>query len=366
VIAKPPVPELTEEVLFRALEATIGRSLVRAGDLTEEEVYRKLASKIVGQDEVLRELASAFVGGLGGWRAAKGPRGRWLFAGPTGVGKTETARLLARVLGGGEREALLRIDCNTLQGSGHDSGPAQNTLLGSPPGYRDHGPGLLSRIRDMPECIVLFDEIEKADPGVGEIVLQVLHEGRVRDATDAELDFRRAFIVFTTNAGAVYDAGRRSLGFGAEGRAPAAEAPSIDEESVIAHLKSMGLGEEFFGRHLRYFGFQGLSPEGARIILERQLEGLREQAAGRGYELGWDPALVEHLARQWQPRFGVRHLTTILRHRIDEHLSIADAQGELRGVRRIRLEPMQGAAHAAHVGVATRERREETLVIKLA
>ncbi|MGD2067609.1 MAG: AAA family ATPase [Gemmatimonadota bacterium] len=363
---RPPLEEVTEDVLIRALEATIGRSLFRPGDVTEREVFERLTSKIVGQDEVIRELASAFVGGMGSWKASKGPRGRWLFAGPTGVGKTETARRLALILGGGEREALLRVDCNTLQGSGHDSGPARNTLLGSPPGYRDHGPGLLSKVRDMPECIVLFDEIEKADPGVGEILLQILHEGKVRDATEAVLDFRRAFIVFTTNAGSSYESRRGRLGFEAGPQSATEEAPSVREEDVLAELRQRGLGEEFFGRHIRFFEFQGLDAAAARVIMEKQLQGLREVADERGYELGWDPEILDYLSLQWQPRFGVRHLTTILRHRIDEHLAIADAQGELRGVTRILLEPMGEAPSPEHAGIATRERRNQTLIIKLA
>jgi ATP-dependent Clp protease ATP-binding subunit ClpA len=366
ITAKPRLPELTEDLLFRALEATIGRSLIRPGDLTEDDVFERITAKIVGQDEVIRELASAFVGGMGSWKASKGPRGRWLFAGPTGVGKTETARALAQILGGGEREALLRIDCNTLQGSGHDSGPAQTTLLGAPPGYRDHGPGLLSKIRDVPECIVLFDEIEKADPGVGKIILQVLHEGQVRDATEAVLDFRRAFVVFTTNAGSIYESSRGRLGFEPGDATADAGTPSVDKEAVFSELRQRGLGEEFLGRHIRFFGFQGLGMDAAQVIIGKQLQSLRETAEERGYELDWAPEIVTYLAGQWQPRFGVRHLTTILRHRIEEHLAIADAQGELRGIRRIRLEPLGDEPSPEHAGLATRTRSDETLIITLA
>lgn len=367
VTGDSPLEEVTDDVLVQALETTIGRSLVRPGQLKEDDVFALLSSKIVGQDETLRELSSAFVGGFGSWQAQKGPRGRWMFYGPTGVGKTETARLLAGILGGGDREALLRIDCNTLQGSGYDSGPAQNTLLGAPPGYRDHGPGLLSRIRDMPQCIVLLDEIEKADPGVGRVLLQILDEGRVSDATSAVLDFRRAFIVFTTNAGAVYDSGVKHVGFETRGT-DLPDAPSVEERDVLDALRATGHGEEFLGRHLRFFRFGALDADALEVIIERQLAGLRQSAQLRGYEFDWAPDLVEYLSAQWQPRFGVRHLTTILRHRIEEQLSVGEAQGELRGVTRIHLEPVPSDSRRGPTGQpggAARERRDDTLVINL-
>jgi ATP-dependent Clp protease ATP-binding subunit ClpA len=201
---------------------------------------------------------------------------------------------------------------------------------------------------------------------VGEIILQVLHEGQVRDATEAVLDFRRAFIVFTTNAGSRYEASRGRLGFESGDKPADAGTPSVDKESVLAELRQRGLGEEFFGRHIRFFGFQGLGMDAAQVIICKQLEGLRESAEARGYALDWAPEITTYLAGQWQPRFGVRHLTTILRHRIEEHLAIADAQGELRGVRRIRLVPVGEQPSPERAGLATRTRSDDTLIITLA
>ncbi len=121
---------------------------------------------------------------MGGWAADReAPRGVFFFCGPTGVGKTETALALSKVLGGGG-ESLIRVDCNTLQRSGSDSGPILNILLGVPPGYigyvRGKG-GVLSRVRDNPESVVLFDEIEKADASVGKTLLRIIDTGRCED-----------------------------------------------------------------------------------------------------------------------------------------------------------------------------------------
>jgi ATP-dependent Clp protease ATP-binding subunit ClpA len=371
-MSTPPLEEVTEEVLVRAVEDSIGHSLVQPGSLTEEAVLSQLRSKIVGQDEAMEAIARAFVAGLSkDWLKHDGPRRVFFFCGPTGVGKTETAALLAGLLGGG-REALLRVDCNTLQGSGsEDPGPVINRLLGVPRGYigyaRGEG-GLLSRIRDMPECVVLFDEIEKASPAISRILLQVLDEGRVEDTDGNLLDFRRSFIVFTTNAGTTYDA-RATIGFQkdvATNRAGQA-APTVSVEAVKADLRSRGYGEEFFGRHIDFIAFDALERGDIEIVLKRQLDSLKNTAELKGYDLEWDPDVFAHLLAEWTPRFGARWVFNILRNRIVEQLALADAQGELSGVTRIRLVRGEdgGQAHAQeHIaGFAARRRDGDRLTV---
>ncbi|MFH1764067.1 MAG: AAA family ATPase, partial [Gemmatimonadota bacterium] len=368
VTRKPPGTQLTEEIIWQALEATVGHGIVREDTLTEQDLFERLGAKIVGQDETLRSIARAFLSGLGGWTAKReAPRGVFVFCGPTGVGKTETAVLLSRVLGGG-RESMVRVDCNALQGSGGDAGPALHVLLGPPPGYlgyvRGKG-GVLSRIRDNPESIVLFDEIEKAGPGVGKLLLQIMDDGRCEDRDGNLLDFRRSFIVFTTNAGTVYQR-PLAVGFGKE---PTSPEPSTDLDALKNEIRAMGLGEEFLGRISHYFVFDGLQADSVRVVLEAQLRGLAEAAEERGIQLNWGDGVVAHLVSHWQPRFGVRHLMAILRNRVTEHLSVADAQGELRGVKRVLLEVLE-APEAGKLedlaGLAVRRRENGTLVISLA
>jgi ATP-dependent Clp protease ATP-binding subunit ClpA len=367
VTSEPPAEEVGEEALWTALEDIIGHSIVRSEKIDEEELYEKLSARIIGQDETLRGIARAFVAGLGAWVKKTRPRGVFFFGGPTGVGKTETAVLLSKILGGG-RESLVRVDCNTLQGV-HDPGPALNILLGVPPGYIGYEPGkggVLSRVRDHPESIVLFDEIEKAHAGVGKVLLQIIDKGNVEDNDGNFLDFRRAFIIFTTNAGCVYDS--HQLGFDRSG-ASAVVSPRVDTEALKAELRGVGLGEEFLGRISHWFSFQGLEVDSVEKIIEIQLDRLRQKAEEMAYELAWDTDIVSYLSSQWQPRFGVRHLTTILRNRIEEQLSVADAQGELKGVTKIYLEVLdttdEGEARR-FAGVAERELQGDTLIINLA
>lgn len=365
--AEPPRPEVDEEALLQVLQDMIGHGLVRPERITESGVFDALRERILGQDDVLRAIARAFVAGLGSWRRRGGPRGVYLFAGPTGVGKTETALLLAGILGNG-RQSLLRIDCNTLQGSRSDSGPIINRLLGVPPGYvgyaRGQG-GLLSRIRDLPQAIVLFDEFEKADAGLGRLLLQIFDEGRVEDVDGYVLDFRRSYLILTTNVGCDYD--RRALGFDPDGKAGSA-APRVDEGALQRELLARGLGQEFLGRIEHSFLFAGLEGGVVRRILERQLAALRDLAAERGLRLAWSAALVDHLAAQWQPRLGARHLNTMLRHRVVEQLGVAEAHGEMSGVESVLLEIIGEKSVGALpgiVGVAERERRRGELVIRL-
>jgi ATP-dependent Clp protease ATP-binding subunit ClpA len=368
---EPPLEEVTEEVLLRAAENTIGHGVIKPGTLTEETVVEQLKATIVGQDEALATIARGFVAGLSSdWLEHNGPRRIFFFCGPTGVGKTESALILSKILGGG-REAMLRVDCNTLQGSGiEDAGPLINRLLGVPRGYigyaRGEG-GLLSKIRDLPESIVLFDEIEKASAAIGKLLLQILDEGRVEDTDGNLLDFRRAFIVFTTNAGTVYDS-KASIGFqhGVSTNRAGGFAPTVSVEAVKDDLRRRGYGEEFFGRQIDFIVFHAIERDDIAVVLGRQLERLKDTAELRGYDLTWDPDVFSHLLSEWTPRFGARWVFNILRNRIVEQLALADAQGELEGVSRIHLvlrPEVESEGERQVGGLAGRRREDDTMTV---
>jgi ATP-dependent Clp protease ATP-binding subunit ClpA len=368
----PPTRELTDDILAEALEDSLGHTVIRAGTLSVETVLGELRSKIVGQEAAMDQLATSFVAAFSeDWQRHEGPRGIFFFCGPTGVGKTETALTLAKILGGG-REALVRVDCNTIPGAGHeDPGPVINRLLGVPPGYigyvRGEG-GLLSRVRDYTDSIVLFDEIEKAHPGVGKILLQILDEGRVYDTDSNLLDFRRSFIVFTTNAGCTYESTKVPVGFALPGQfeanAAGEAAPKVSVKAVQEELRQRGYGEEFLGRNIDYIVFEAMKRDDIEVVLRRQLDGLQQTAELRDLELEYGEDVFEHLVAEWQPRFGVRQLTTILRHRIVEQLAIAEVQGELSGVTRIRLEKLPTTDEGEPAaGLAARRRDGDTMIV---
>ena len=366
---EPPLPELTEDALRTALGDMLGRGIVDGRRVSEAGVMERLKARLIGQDDVLRQIARSFVAGLGEWVRSEAPRGVFVFAGPTGVGKTEAAVILADILGNGS-EGLLRIDCSTLQGQGNDGSPSVYRLLGVPPPYlgyvRGKG-GLLSQVRDLPEAVILFDEFEKAHPDVGRLLLRILDEGAVEDADGNTLDFRRSFFIFTTNAGV--SSGRQStVGFTTSNE-PDEAGPRCDATSVMAALKDRGIGEEFLGRLNHVFVFQALGRETMRQVVEMQLRSLAQLADSRGLHFDWDEDVVPFLTTQWQPRFGARALATVLRNRITEQLSVAEAQGEMTGIEAIRIRVMSLRRPDGLEGLgalACREREGAALVISLA
>jgi ATP-dependent Clp protease ATP-binding subunit ClpA len=372
VMEQPPARQLTEAHVLQGLEDFVGPIILAGKPMPEEELRAGLKKHIIGQDEVIDGLARAVVAGRAdnGWYLRVGPRGVFLFGGPTGVGKTETALQLARLLGDG-REALVRVDCQNLQGSG--SGWESNTLtwrlLGVAPGYRGHTPGcrdgLLVRVRDFPECVLLFDEFEKADATVGRLMLRILDEGKAQDSEGNDLDFRRCFVVLTTNAGVTYrDAERGNVVFSrAASQEP--DRPEASKGDLQRDILSTGLGQEFLGRVQHVFLFQGLKPEAIREVVNRELIALRDFAQVRHKVLEWEPAVIDYLARQWQREhnLGARYLIGLVRMHILDQLNLAASLGELTDdVRRIRI---MAVAEGTNLGRSTRRREGDTLVIEL-
>ncbi len=336
-LEQPPAPSLTELHIVQALEGFIGPVVLPARTVSAEELFRHLREQIVGQDDGLHELSEAVVAGRAdnGWFMRPGPRGVFLFGGPTGVGKTETATVLARILGGG-RDALVRVDCQNLQGSG--SGWEANTLtwrlLGVAPGYKGHVPGcrdgLLVRVRDFPECVLLFDEFEKADATVGRLILRILDEGKAQDSEGSEIDFRRCIVVLTSNAGVTYNDPERGSIILGRSSGPV-ETATVTEQTVSEGLLATGLGQEFLGRVQHMILFRTLTDDNIREIIGRQLGNLRDLALARGKHLNWTTAAVDHLTRRWRthPHLGARYLTTLVRVQILDPLNVATAAGEL-------------------------------------
>jgi ATP-dependent Clp protease ATP-binding subunit ClpA len=290
----------------------------------------------------------------------------FLFGGPTGVGKTETALLLSRELGG-ERDALIRVDCQGFQGSGtgHDANTLIWRLLGVAPGYLGYQPGcrggLLVKVRECPESVLLLDEFEKADATVGKLFLRILDEGKAQDSEGNDLDFRRCFVVLTSNAGVTYQEGpKEPFGFSRWTARPAPQpAAVVTMDELRGDLRSKGLGMEFLARLHHLFLFRGLTPEAISVIVERELDKLRLTVSDKGLALEWDEEVLRLLVCAWDQQLGVRHIQGVLRVAVLDQLSIAHFQGELEGVRVIRLRA------GGPAGKVSRRRDGDTLVLLL-
>jgi ATP-dependent Clp protease ATP-binding subunit ClpA len=307
--------------------------------LTPEGVLAELRAQVFGQDPAMDAIARRFVAALEPPLLARpdGPRATLFFAGPTAVGKTETARILAAILarkcGVGE-PALIRVGCNTLQERG-DAGPIINQLLGSPPGYLGHvsgGGGILAGIRTKPDCVLLFDEVEKAGAGLFNLLLNIIDKGVEEDRAGNLLDFRRAVLIFTSNAGATYTAQRPPLGFAADGKTTAdGRMASASLASVLDSLRKHGVQEEFLGRisSMGFVVFDGLEPGAGRAILANKWQELQTQLAARRITVYREGDVDEWLLSRWHLAYGARDLLSLFRRHVEDAIINANAERPL-------------------------------------
>ncbi len=363
---------LGKPALVLAVEKMAGPVLLSEPNLDVNEFATELKKTIVGQDKILDQVAETVVASRdpsgGGLLLRRGPRGVYLFAGPTGVGKTETALLMARLLGGG-REALIRVDCQNLQGSGTgmEAHSVVWRLLGVAPGYIGYTPGcrdgLLVKVREYPEGVLLLDEFEKADAAVGKVLLRILDEGKGVDSEGNELDFRRCLVVLTTNAGVSYTEKGPSFNPFDVFRAQDVNAPQTNEQSIREELLRVGLGREFLARIQQQFIFNSLSADDIRELLNRKLTELATLLSAQGRELTWTDAFCKRLIERWDANQGVRFLITLMETTVVNQVRIAGAQKELDGVTRIEMDADESSASdSTH---ARRVRQNETLRILL-
>jgi len=300
-------------------------------------VEMRLARRVVGQDEAVDAVARAVKRAAVGLGARRGPLARLLFVGPTGTGKTELARALADELGGGRR--LLRVDCSEF-GSRHESAK----LLGAPPGYVGHERGgvLGRRLAEAGECVVLFDEIEKGHAQLHELLLQVLDEGQLTDGRGEVLDFRRAFVILTSNSGTrELAASQRSLGFTRTAGDAAAE------RETVARALGASFAPEFLARLDEVVLFRELSHGSARAVAGQALLDLALRVRARGLRVCFTAAVARWAAEHGATgASGARGIVHCVRREIEAPLAealLAAAAGEW-----ITVSIRRGRPHFAH------------------
>jgi ATP-dependent Clp protease ATP-binding subunit ClpA len=254
----------------------------------------RLCERVVGQPAAIAEVVSLVRRAAAGLCDDRRPLGCSLFVGRTGTGKTELARAMAEELF--EKDALVRIDCSEFS-LGHESA----RLSGAPPGYVGHEQGgyLTDALKRRPDCVVLFDEIEKAHSRLHHLLLQVLDDGHLTDGRGKRVDFTRAFIVLTSNAGAI-DAleAARKLGFGARARSAPESATSLGQEAlseIVERALARQFTPEFLGRIGRRVLFRELDRGDAARIAERLVFELALRLKKRGFSVRFSSAVPRWL-----------------------------------------------------------------------
>ena len=279
-----------------------------------------LRKRVIGQDAAVAAVAAAVRRGRAGLKEADRPIGSFLFAGPTGVGKTELCRALAEALFGSEKD-LIRLDM-----SEYAEKFTASRLIGAPPGYigSDEGGLLTELIRRRPYSVVLFDELEKAHTEVLDLLLQILEDGRLTDAHGQTADFRNAVIVMTSNAGSAALAEHRApLGFFPPGAEPERDAPVLKELRQVFRAELLNRVDEIQV-------FRPLEPTALVLIARKLLDGLASRLAALDIRLQTEEGVVEALARNGSdPAFGARPLRRCLRRSLEDPLTDRILAGDL-------------------------------------
>jgi len=285
---------------------------------SDVDKFKNLSSKlkftIFGQDEAIESVSDAVILSKSGLRDPEKPIASFMFAGPTGVGKTELAKQLAFNLG----VELIRFDMSEYMEK-----HAISKLIGAPPGYigHDEGGGLTDTIKKNPACIILFDEIEKAHPDIFNVLLQVMDYGKLKDSQGRESDFRNAILVFTTNAGAI-EQDKGNIGF--QGSDEVVNNSKMDD--AIKRIFS----PEFRNRLNKIISFNSLTKVLVLKVVDKFLIKLEEKLNEKQISLIYDEQVKEFIAENsYNQKLGARPIDRYIEQHITKHLSSEILFGKL-------------------------------------
>ena len=287
-----------------------------------------LRKRVIGQDEALEAVANAVRRARAGLQDPNRPVGSFIFLGPTGVGKTETARALAEFMFDDER-AMVRLDMSEYMEK-----HAVARMIGAPPGYvgYDEGGQLTEAVRRRPYSVILFDEIEKAHPDVFNVLLQILDDGRLTDSKGRVVDFKNAVLIMTSNLGS------REI-------QSAAENPLADRDirkDVLQVLRDH-FKPEFLNRIDDIVVFKQLGREQIATIIDVQLEKLRRNLEDRGITLTLDDSARDLIiAEGYDPVYGARPLKRAIQSLVQNQLAVSLLKGEIVSGQTVRVSAENG------------------------
>lgn len=318
-----------DEVIAEVVSKMTGVPITK---LAEEETARLLKmedvlhQQVISQHEAISAIARAVRKSRAGIKDPKRPIGSFIFAGPTGVGKTLLAKQLANFMFGDEG-AMIQLDMSEYMEKHNVS-----RLIGAPPGYvgYEEGGQLTEKVRRRPYSVILLDEIEKAHPDVWNMLLQVMEEGRLTDNVGRHIDFKNTILIMTTNIGADQIQGRQSFNIFAK----------KDEESTYEAMKQkledvmkLNFRPEFLNRVDEIIVFHGLTRDDIKEIIDIELEKLSKRLSGKGLRLVLTEAARELVIEEgYSEEFGARPLRRAIEHLIEDPISEDVLRGTFQGM----------------------------------
>lgn len=284
-----------------------------------------LKGQVIGQDDAVIKVSKSIKRNRLGISKRNKPIGSFIFLGPTGVGKTHLAKLLAEYVFG-DRDSLVRVDMSEYMEKFSIS-----RLVGAPPGYvgYEEGGKLTETIRRKPYSVVLFDEIEKAHEDVFNLMLQLLDEGQLTDSLGRKVDFKNTLIILTSNIGVrELNSFGKSVGFATDNTVAKEEerARTIIEKALKKKFKP-----EFLNRIDDTIIFNSLKPEDIKKIIKLELESVSENLEELGYKLELDKKAIDYIAKQgYEPEYGARPLNRAIQRYIEDPISEEVINGNIK------------------------------------
>ncbi|MFC4211497.1 ATP-dependent Clp protease ATP-binding subunit [Pedobacter lithocola] len=319
--------EVSEDNVAEVVAMMTGIPVQRVGQTDSIKLlnmYDKVAEKIIGQDDAIKKLTKAIQRTRAGLKDPKKPIGSFIFLGPTGVGKTELAKELARFMFDSD-DSLIQIDMSEYMEKF-----AVSRLVGAPPGYvgYEEGGQLTEKVRRKPYAVILLDEIEKAHPDVFNILLQVLDEGQLTDSLGRKVDFRNTIIIMTSNIGArqLKDFGQ-GVGFSTSAKTNQADSHS---RGVIESALKRAFAPEFLNRVDDVVVFNSLGKDEIFKIIDIELKALFGRVHTLGYEIILTENAKEYIAdKGFDSNFGARPLKRAIQKYLEDPIAEEILKGEL-------------------------------------
>ncbi|WP_118808756.1 ATP-dependent chaperone ClpB [Haemophilus haemolyticus] len=307
---------VTDEEIAEVLSKATGIPVSKMMEGEKEKLLRmeeELHKRVIGQEEAVDAVANAIRRSRAGLSDPNRPIGSFLFLGPTGVGKTELCKTLAKFLFDSE-DAIVRIDMSEFMEK-----HSVSRLVGAPPGYVGYEEGgyLTEAVRRRPYSVILLDEVEKAHADVFNILLQVLDDGRLTDGQGRTVDFRNTVVIMTSNLGSDLIQGSKDESYS-------------EMKALVMSVVSQHFRPEFINRIDETVVFHPLGKENIRAIANIQLERLAKRMETRGYELVFTDALLDFIAEVgYDPIYGARPLKRAIQQEIENSLAQQILSGTL-------------------------------------